>query len=778
MTEGFLLTRQWIERDDGKQDLVFWLAGDQLPIKVVQRAQESVCFVAARDVARVESLMPAGAGRVREVALRTFEGEPAAACYCRSQRELNQLRSRLPAGIRLLEADIRPSDRFLMERFITGGVQIEGEGDRRDGFVEYVDPVMQPSDWEPRLRVASLDIETSWTEHIMYSIAVQCGRVHRVFMVGEDEPAPDWVRFVPDEKALIEHFLDWFAALDPDVIIGWNVVGFDLRFIRQRCEAFGLDFRLGRGGEVVRWRTAGNDSGREFATVPGRVVLDGIETLRTATFSFESFSLESVARELLGRGKLIDDVDARATEIQQMYRTDKPGLAEYNLEDCRLVTAIFEQADLVRFAIARSRMTGLELDRPGGSVAAFDFLYLPRLHRAGYVAPVVAADAGAGGPGGYVLDSKPGLYEHVIVLDFKSLYPSIIRTFHVDPLALVEAESEEEPVPGFKGASFSRHRFILPHLIESLWAARDVAKRNGNAPLSQAIKIIMNSFYGVLGTPGCRFFDPRLVSSITLRGHQILKQTRDLIEARGHTVIYGDTDSVFVLLGGVSPDQVGATGTALIQELNTWWRDHLSHTVGVESCLEMEFETHFEKFLMPRIRGSEEGSKKRYAGMLEENGERRLVFKGLEAVRSDWSALAREFQQQLYWRIFMDEPYASFVQETVDAVVRGERDADLVLRRRLRRELGEYTKNVPPHVRAARQAEAIRQARGLAPQHSRGSWVEYVMTRNGPEPKQYLSSPIDYDFYIERQLAPIADAILSLKSTSLAELIDKQYSLF
>jgi len=96
----------------------------------------------------------------------------------------------------------------------------------------------------------------------------------------------------------------------------------------------------------------------------------------------------------------------------------------------------------------------------------------------------------------------------------------------------------------------------------------------------------------------------------------------------------------------------------------------------------------------------------------------------------------------------------------------------------LRRNLEEYTKNVPPHVRAARQAEDIRKERGLAPQHTRGSWVEYVMTRNGPEPRQYRSSPIDYDFYIDRQLAPIADAILALESTSLAELVDKQMDLF
>jgi len=115
---------------------------------------------------------------------------------------------------------------------------------------------------------------------------------------------------------------------------------------------------------------------------------------------------------------------------------------------------------------------------------------------------------------------------------------------------------------------------------------------------------------------------------------------------------------------------------------------------------------------------------------------------------------------------------------TVDAVTRGDCDDKLVLRRRLRRKLEEYEKNVPPHVRAARRAEEIRRSRGLAKLYSSGSWVEYVMTVNGPEPRAYQESPFDYQFYIDRQLAPIADAILSFKSTSLAAITDKQLGLF
>ena len=202
--------------------------------------------------------------------------------------------------------------------------------------------------------------------------------------------------------------------------------------------------------------------------------------------------------------------------------------------------------DLLAFLLERSSVTGLAADRSGGSVAAFTHLYLPPMHRLGFVAPNLGDMQGDSSPGGFVMDSRPGLYESVLVLDYKSLYPSIIRTFLIDPVGLIEGLREPDDahsVAGFRGARFSRTRHALPAMVERVWQGREAAKRAGNAALSQALKIIMNSFYGVLGSSGCRFFDPRLASSITLRGHQIMKRTRELIEAEGHAVIYGDTDS-------------------------------------------------------------------------------------------------------------------------------------------------------------------------------------------------------------------------------------------
>ena len=779
---GLILSRQSHDGPAG-QSLVYWLSSDEGPVRVEITGQESVFFIAASDLEWATKVLNAQVRfRQASISLHCFaSGLPAVACYFRNQRDLGIARSVLSQNqIVAFEADVRPSDRFLMERFIQGTMEIVGRGVRKDRYLSFENARIRAMDYEPSLKVVSLDIETSISRKIVISIAIAGDGIEQVFMLAKSAresktPSLLYVETLATEKALIERFIDWFDECDPDVVIGWNVVGFDLKYLQDRCDDLGISFALGRDRAGIKWRQVDRGQSRFYAVVPGRVVLDGIELLKTATYSFESFSLESVSRELLGRGKLVHDVDSRAFEIDRMHEEDQESLARYNLEDCALVLDIFQHADLINFAIQRSRLTGLEMDRQGGSVAAFDFLYLPRLHRSGYVAPVVDEASVVNSPGGYVLDSAPGLYENVIVLDFKSLYPSIIRTFHVDPLAMIAPD--EGRIPGFLAAEFSKEHVILPRIIEDLWQARDEAKRAEDAASSQAIKIIMNSFYGVLGTPGCRFFDPRLASSITMRGHEILQKTRDLIEEKGFPVIYGDTDSVFVWVNE-HPGKVKEAGAELAVFLNHWWSESLEARYGITSRLEIEFETHFTQFFMPTVRGSDKGSKKRYAGMVEHQGVQKLIFKGLETVRTDWSPLARDFQQELYRLVFLGLPFESYVIDTVSDVIAGRLDDKLILRRRLRRKLGDYTKNVPPHVRAARLADQIRQKKGLAPAHVNGGWIEYLMTVNGPEPSRYTAARPDYDFYIERQLAPIADAILSFRGTSLATLTDSQLGLF
>ncbi|MCZ6882876.1 MAG: DNA polymerase II, partial [Gammaproteobacteria bacterium] len=413
----------------------------------------------------------------------------------------------------------------------------------------------------------------------------------------------------------------------------------------------------------------------------------------------------------------------------------------------------------------------------------FDNLYLPRLHRKGFVAPKIGDYQGElSAPGGYVMDSKPGLHDSVLVLDYKSLYPSIIRTFKVDPYGRIAAKqaAPEDIIAGFDGASFSKQENILPGIIERLWQARDRAKQDGNAALSQAIKIIMNSFYGVLGTPGCRIHDSRLTSSITKRSHKIILQTVKLIEAEGYEVIYGDTDSVFVSLQQVCENtRAQAIGERLVGRINQYWQDQLQQEYGIQSFLEMEFETHFNQFFMPTVRGSDQGSKKRYAGLIDDGqGNRTIHYKGLETVRTDWTGLARNFQQALYQLVFDGEEYENYILQTISELRAGKFDDQLVYRKRLRKKLSEYLKNIPPHAQAAIKAEAVFKQSGQPSRYRNRSWIEYVITVSGAETLECQQSKLDYDHYIEKQLTPIVDTILNAIGSSMEAVTSQQQDLF
>lgn len=784
LQQGFVLTRHWHDTPDGTC-VEFWLATDQGPRRVRLGAQVSVAFVPAQQAAHAQLLLGDEPGaELRPLELRDFQQRPVMGLYCRQHRQLMALDKRLrTAGVEVLEADIRPPERYLMERFITAPVLFGGRVDA-EGTV--VDAQLKPHpDYRPSLRLVSLDIETSERGEL-YSIALEgCGQ-RQVYMLGPPNgqvQVEDFdLHYCADRGQLLECLNRWLERHDPDAIIGWNLVQFDLRILHDHARQLQVPLCLGRDGAPMTLREHGSRT-HFFADAPGRLLIDGIEALRSATWSFPSFSLENVAQTLLGEGKAIDTPYQRMDEINRMFAEDKPALARYNLKDCELVTRIFEHTRLLDFLLERATVTGLPVDRSGGSVAAFCHLYIPAMHRLGFVAPSLGSREGEASPGGFVMDSRPGLYESVLVLDYKSLYPSIIRTFLIDPVGLVEGLREPDQtssVEGFRGARFSRTRHALPAIVERVWQNREAAKKAGNAPLSQALKIIMNAFYGVLGSSGCRFFDPRLASSITLRGHQIMRQTRALIEARGYDVIYGDTDSTFVWLKGAHDEEHAARiGRALVAEVNQWWREHLDQELGLHSALELQFETHYRRFLMPTIRGTEEGSKKRYAGLVQRaDGQDEVVYKGLESVRTDWSPLARQFQQELYGRIFRGQPYRDYVRDYVRRTLLGEQDELLVYRKRLRRPLQDYQRNVPPHVRAARLADEYNLRLGRPLQYQRGGWISYLITTAGPEPLENLQSPVDHEHYLSRQLQPVADAILPFVGDDFASLTDRQLLLF
>lgn len=820
--QGRVLTRHAVQRN-GQLVLQYYLATEQGPVLVEVHHGEYLCFCHQTDVATLQLQMPGQVLRYVPLALKSFSGGAVSGIYTSSNQVYRTLlRIAKEAGIALFEADIRPEQRFLIERFVAldvaflGYFQVESPQCAGAALLQATPneavahaPLLprfiarQAKSVAPlasvRLRTISLDLECSLAGELysaaLYGQDLQGNAYEKVFIVGGIADAeqtigeaaladnaladlaphiPHYIEWVTDEPELIRRLIAWFMDYDPDFIIGWSVVSFDLALLSRRALLHRIPLAIGRGGTLLEWKV--EDKFRpETLNLPGRVVLDGIDWLKAAFYHFERFSLEVVANALLGEGKAIGDVANRGEAIERLFAEDKLALAHYNLTDSRLVWDIFQLTQLWDFVLARAELTGLALGRVGASVAAFNHLYLPHLHRAGYVAPAAPASVGIESPGGYVMDSVPGLYRHILVFDFKSLYPSIIRTFLIDPKGLIEGltQPEAQCVPGFLGGRFSRAQPILPKLIEHLCEQREKAKREANAPLSQAIKIIMNSLYGVLGSQGCVFHDAKLASSITMRGHQIMKQTRTWIEELGYQVIYGDTDSTFVWLGhDPQPQDIAHLGERIAAHINEQWQRKISQEFQLESFLTLQFEQHYEQFFMPTLRGSLEGSKKRYVGAWRNaQNELEMTFKGMEQVRSDWSPLARKVQAQLYERMFHQRDIRGYLASIIEALFAGALDNELTFRKRMRRELTQYTAKSAPHIKVARR---LCELTGQASFGQRGAEIAYVMTINGPEPAQYRTSPIDYQYYLDKQIAPIAEPVFSIMKLNYSDIASKQ----
>jgi DNA polymerase-2 len=356
-----------------------------------------------------------------------------------------------------------------------------------------------------------------------------------------------------------------------------------------------------------------------------------------------------------------------------------------------------------------------------------------------------------------------------VVLDFKSLYPTIIQTFKIDPLARLH--SGNKTIETLNGYKFSGAEHILPGFIDELMEQRSIAKKDNDTQLSQAIKILMNSFYGVMGSFGCRFYHPHLPTAITGTGHRLLLGSKDYLKEIGYEVVYGDTDSLFIRLKKEEGKEAAQNGMQIASDLNNYWKEKISSEYGLTSHMEIEFEKYYRKFIITPARGSESGAKKRYAGIVIESttseDKEKLEFVGLEFVRSDWTRLAKEFQVELYTKVFNDEDVEDWIREIVKKVKAGEYDEKLIYRKRLRKDVEDYTKNIPQHVKAAR----------LLPE-SVGT-VYYVITKRGPIPIELKHNDIDYDHYIGKQLKPIADSVLALLNKSFDSIVESdQLSFF
>ena len=570
-----------------------------------------------------------------------------------------------------------------------------------------------------------------------------------------------------NEKELLEKFKKDVIECSPQIILGWNVIDFDFAVIRKRMQYYDIEFNLSPFEGDTKMRIAKDFFGKSSLNFPGIIVFDAIQLLKTNFISFEDFKLNTVAKEVLEDEKIdLEDggeadngIENKISAIEDMLRYDPVNLIEYNFKDSLLTKKIVDKLSLLDLMVERSLITSTPLMKVQSPIASLDIMYLRELKKKKKVANSHYNFTQGSSPieGAYVMTPKPNFYEDVFVLDFKSLYPSVIMTFNIDPFTYDKKGQIESP----NGAKFLRERGILPGLIEEIFKEREKAKKSSDSVKAAALKVTMNSFYGAMASPKSRFYNKDIGEAITSFGRKIIQTSKKVIEEEHYgEVVYGDTDSVFVYVPGRfnSFEDKKIYGDKIQNRLNEYFREWCYNEFGVESRLTIELEKIFSKFFI--------ASKKRYVGYDEFT--KKTSFTGLEAVRGDWTELARNFQVKLVNLLFNNatkEEIKEFFRDECNKLKNGDYDDLIVYKKKLSKPLEEYTKTTPPHVKAAREL----------PNFS-GKNVEYVMTKDGPRHISLLGKKdeIDYEHYIDKQIKGVSDDFLKILELDFDEVIGKK----
>ena len=485
--------------------------------------------------------------------------------------------------------------------------------------------------FRPSLRTLAFDIENAIRDRTIFTI---CGVAD-----GGGRPRSTFRLSDPSERKILEAFVRIVTDEDPDIVTGYNIGGYDLPLLEERAQATGFGpLALGRE------RSAPRAMGDRLWKVTGRVVADAWWSARRELRPKQE-TLQYVARTLLGDSKL--DVDRR--NIEQEWARDPERVMEYCEHDADLALRILRRLRAIEKATDLATVARLPLEEGlNGRTSLFiDAILIPRADRRGIgVLPSHRGGREAAIEGGYVHAIRPGMYRWVVLLDFKSMYPSIIIAKNLCFTTL----STEGTTVAPSGARFlapSVRRGIVPEILAELLADRErfrTAMRE--APneelktyydgLQNAVKVLMNSFYGVLASSFYRFTNKEIGAAITAFARESITSIIRDLETDGHEVVYSDTDSVFVRSPEPSVEGARAFGEALAERFT-----HEGTT--------FEFQSVYEAFFS-------HGAKKRYVGRTVWPRDE-VVVRGYETRRTD----AFDYQSQALLEVF-------------DLVLRGDTD--------------------------------------------------------------------------------------------------------
>lgn len=674
--------------------------------------------------------------------------------------------------------------RYLIDKKIEGWIDVEGMETKGNYQADRVINIKKIKPLKitktPKLKLLSFDIEVveEGGKQKITVLSMMSDNFRKVLTYKNDRHYGKYVEVLDDEEALLKRFVELVEEQDPDVLLGYNTDQFDFQILRDRAEEYSK-FKL----ILSRDRTRMKFSRRarvSTARLKGRVHIDlfsFIDTVLSPQLQTEVLTLDAVSSELLNDNKISMDYE----EITEAWRKSKDlaKLAEYCLKDSELtlrlgkfmVPQILELAKISgQMMFDTSRMTYSQLVEWHLSKKAFSMnTVIPnqpkweQVQERRQYSPYV---------GGFVKEPIGGLHDEIAVLDFRSLYPSIIATFNISPETFNCSDCRKggHKVPDRNYWFCKKKKGLVSSVIKELIERRAKLKqkmktlKKGSEEYERlnneqfAVKTVANATYGYFGFAGSKWYCRECADSSAAFGRFYIQKVIKEAEEEGFTVIYADTDSMFLKIDG-----------KLKPKVRTFLKKTNKMLPGI---MELELQGFYKRgIFIPRGVGPGT-AKKRYALI---DGKNVLTVRGLEKVRKDWSNVAKDTQERVL-KLVLEKKDVNGAVKYVRGVIKDLNNGkvplkDLIIIEQLTKPLSEY-KAIGPHVVAARKIKERGRPLG------EGMPILFVITKGRgsiserSEPFEDVKlKDVDNNYYISNQIVPAALRILKVLDVTEEELL-------
>ncbi|KAJ7319534.1 hypothetical protein JRQ81_019045 [Phrynocephalus forsythii] len=615
------------------------------------------------------------------------------------------------------------------------------------------------------------------------------------------------IEIATTERTLLGFFLAKVHKIDPDVIVGHNIYGFDLELLLQRISFCKVPHwsKIGRLRRSNMPKLGGRSGFAEKNATCGRMICD-VEISAKELIRCKSYHLTELVNQILK----MERVTIAPEEIRNMYSDSRHLL--YMLEntwvDAKYILQIMCELNVLPLALQITNIAGNVMSRTlmGGRAERNEYLLLHAFYEKDFIVPdkqlfkkpqhkQLEEDEDFEGDqskskigrkkaaysGGLVLEPKVGFYDKfILLLDFNSLYPSIIQEFNICFTTVQRVSSkghkkteqeEQEEIPELPDSDLDMG--ILPKEIRKLVERRRQVKQlmkqtdlNPDLYLQydirqKALKLTANSMYGCLGFSYSRFYAKPLAALVTFKGREILMHTKEMVEKMNLEVIYGDTDSIMINSNITNLEEVFKLGNKIKSEVNKLYK-----------LLEIDIDGIFRSLLLLK--------KKKYAALVVEpigNGKyiTKQELKGLDIVRRDWCDLAKETGNYIISQILSDQSRDVIVENIQRRLIEiGEnvKNGSVPLKKfEINKALTKDPQDYPdkkslPHVHVALWINS-QEGRKL----KAGDTVSYVICQDGSNlsasqrayaPEQLKKQPnlvIDTQYYLSQQIHPVVARI-------------------